>query len=221
MENQSTTIRQGNEIVSGVNRKKKNKLLRLANLNAQSLGNKMNEFEFKVTKVIEPQIISITESWGNEGLDDSVFNLKGYKMYRDDRERRGGGALLYIKSELDQRECKALKALDYESSAWCWVIEKGGKKTLVGSVYRSTSSSPENNAKLLKLIEKANEIVGDNRLLLLGDFNVPKINWEEKDLERGARDFEINVLDTINDCFLHQHVREITRRRLRKNHPMI
>ena len=213
MENQSTTIRQGNEIVSGVNRKKKNKLLRLANLNAQSLGNKMNEFEFKVTKVIEPQIISITESWGNEGLDDSFFNLKGYKMYRDDRERRGGGALLYIKSELDQRECKALKALDYESSAWCWVIEKGGKKTLVGSVYRSTSSSPENNAKLLNLIEKANEIVGDNRLLLLGDFNVPRINWEEKDLERGAQDVEINVLDTINDCFLHQHVREITRRR--------
>ena len=125
MENQSTAIRQENEIVSGVNRKKKNKLLRLANLNAQSLGNKMNEFEFKVTKVIEPQIISITESWGNEGLDDSVFNLKGYKMYRDDRERRGVGALLYIKSELDQRECKALKILNYESSEWCWVIKIG------------------------------------------------------------------------------------------------
>ena len=63
------------------------------------------------------------------------------------------------------------------------------------------------------MIEKANEIVGENRLLLLGDFNVPRINWEEKDLKQGARDIEINVLDTINDCFLHQHVREITRRR--------
>ena len=54
MENQSTEIRQGNDIVSGVNRRKKNKLLRMANINAQSLGNKMNEFEFKVMKVIEP-----------------------------------------------------------------------------------------------------------------------------------------------------------------------
>ena len=90
MENQSTEVRQRNDIFSGVSRRKKNKLLRLANLNAQSLGNKMNEFEFKVTKVIEPQIISITESLGNEGQDDSFFNLKGYKMYRDDRERRGG-----------------------------------------------------------------------------------------------------------------------------------
>ena len=56
MENQSTEIRQGNDLVSGVNRRKKNKLLRMANINAQSLGNKMNEFEFKVMKVIEPQI---------------------------------------------------------------------------------------------------------------------------------------------------------------------
>ena len=42
---------------------------------------------------------------------------------------------------------------------------------------------------------------------------MPRINWEEKDLKQGARNIEINVLDTINDCFLHQHVREITRRR--------
>ena len=87
----------------------------------------MNELEFKVVKVTEPQIISISETWGNEG---SSFNLDGYKMYRDDRERRGGGAILYIKSELDQRECKTLKSLNYESSAWCWVIEKGGKKNI-------------------------------------------------------------------------------------------
>ena len=100
----------------------------MANINAQSLCNKMNDLEFKVVKVIEPQIISISESWGNDEIDDINFNLEGYKMYRDDRERRGGGAILYIKSELDQRECKTLKSLNYESSAWCWVIEKGGKK---------------------------------------------------------------------------------------------
>ena len=85
-------------------------------------------------------------------------------------------------------------------------------KTLVGSIYRSTSSSPENYANLLKLIEKAYEIVGENRLLLLGDFNVPKIDWENHDLKQGARNIEINLLKTIDDCYLHQHVREITRR---------
>ena len=43
MENQSTEIRQGNDLVSGVNRRKKNKLLKMVNINARSLGNKMND----------------------------------------------------------------------------------------------------------------------------------------------------------------------------------
>ena len=54
--------------------------------------------------------------------------------------------------------------------------------------------------------------MGENRLLLLGDFNVPKIDWENHDLKQGARNIEINLLKTIDDCYLHQHVREITRR---------
>ena len=60
-------------------------------------------------------------------------------------------------------------------------------------------------------MEKANEIAGENRLLILGDFNVPKIEWENKDLLPGARRIETQFLDTINDCFFHQHVKEPTR----------
>ena len=60
-------------------------------------------------------------------------------------------------------------------------------------------------------MEKANEIAGENRLLILGDFNVPKIDWENKDLLPGARRIETQFLDTINDCFFHQHVKEPTR----------
>ena len=113
-----------------MNKRKKNKLLKMANINARSLCNKMKDLEYLVTEVVEPQIISISESWGREDIADCNFNLDGYKMYRDDRHRRGGGAILYIKSELNQRECKTLKTLNYESSAWCWIIENGGKKHL-------------------------------------------------------------------------------------------
>ena len=35
----------------------------------------------------------------------------------------------------------------------------------------------------LKKIDQAYEIAGDNRLLLLGDFNVPGIDWKGKDLK--------------------------------------
>ena len=64
---------------------------------------------------------------------------------------------------------------------------------------------------LLKEIEQANEIAGDNRLLLLGDFNLPGIDWRDRDLKRGARRIERDMLDVVNDCFLYQHVKEDTR----------
>ena len=50
-------------------------------------------------------------------------------------------------------------------------------------------------------------------MLILGDFNVPKIDWANKSLTQGARRIEVLTLDVVTDCFLHQHVREHTRYR--------
>ena len=171
----------------------------------------MEEFKILVRNT-RPNVISITESWGQDWHTDGVFNLDGYTMYRNDRHViRGGGTLLYISNNIEQRVCRQLNENDYENSVWCWIIGKGGKKILVGSIYRSPNSTLANNDKLMEKIEKANELAGDNRLLILGDFNVPKIDWINKDLQLGARPIENQFLDIINDCFLHQHVKEPTR----------
>ena len=133
-------------------------------------------------------------------------------MYRDDRNRmRGGGALLYIRENIEHRVCRPLNSDSFESSTWCWIIEKNGKKILVGSVYRSTSSTSENNKLLAKKIEKANEIAGDNRLLIMGDFNLPKVDWINNELREGYDENEANMFEVFSDCFLHQHVKELTR----------
>ena len=139
------------------------------NLNAQSLKNKMSEFNLTV-KNKNPQIISITESWGKDWVKDGIFALDGYTMYRNDRKgAKGGGTILYINNKIEQRACRPLPLNEFESSSWCWINETGGKKILVGSIYRSTSSSQNNNDLLLDILDKACEIAGDNRLLILGD----------------------------------------------------
>ena len=79
------------------------------------------------------------------------------------------------------------------------------------NVYRSPNSTEENDKLLMDKISQAYEIAGDNRILILGDFNVPFINWEDKDLRRGARRVERDMLKVVNDCYLHQHVKEDTR----------
>ncbi len=72
-------------------------------------------------------------------------------MYRNDRQEiRGGGTLLYISNSIEQRVCRPLNVHDFENSVWCWIVGKGGRKILVGSVYRSPNSTPANDVKLLE-----------------------------------------------------------------------
>ena len=99
----------------------------------------------------------------------------------------------------------------FENSSWCWVTPTRGKKILVGCIYRSTSSTIANNAKLNDLIRQANEVAGGNRLLLMGDFNVPYIDWINVTTLPGARIIEKDFFETISDSFLCQHVKEPTR----------
>ena len=193
-------------------RRKNKRVLKCVTINAQSLRNKMDELRSDDFKDRKYHIISVTESWGKKDTPDATYELDGYRMYRRDREgAQGGGTILYVKMEIEQRVCRPLNTPGFDSSAWCWIIEKGGQKILVGSVYRSGNDSAENDNLLLDKINEANELAGDNRLLILGDFNMPNINWEEWDLMRGAIRIEEQFLNTISDCFLHQHVREHTR----------
>ena len=192
-------------------RRKRKRSLKWATLNARSLRNKMGLLRKRAVDY-EPQILSVTETFAKEGLNDGAFKLDKYTMYRSDRVGRdGGGTILYVRNNVEQRVCRALNTHKCESSAWCWVIEKGGRKILVGSVYRSPNSTRENDKLLLKQIEHANEIAGDNRILILGDFNVPGIDWSDMDTKQGASWIDKGMLDVVRDCFWYQHVRRDTR----------
>ena len=185
------------------------------NLNAQSLAHKRDELVIN-TQLYKPLIIGVTETWGNGEREDGSFKLDGYVMYRSDRiGRRGGGTILYVASNLGQRECLAMRrstrGIPFENSSWCWVTPTRGKKILVGCIYRSTASTVTNNAKLYDLIRQANEVAGGNRLLLMGDFNVPYIDWVNVTTLPRARIFEKDFFEAISDNFLCQHVKEYTR----------
>ena len=133
-------------------------------------------------------------------------------MYRNDRNGQvSGGTILYISDKVEHRVCRPLNSYDFDSSSWCWIVEKQGKKTLVGSVYRSTSSPPENDEQMLKLLEKADEVAGNNRLLVMRDFNVPKVDWPNKELMAEASPIDRLTLEITTDCLWHQHVTKKTR----------
>ena len=59
-------------------------------INARSLGNKMLLLE-KCVALHNLKIVSVTESWAKDKKGDGLYALKGYKMYRNDRNNKVGG----------------------------------------------------------------------------------------------------------------------------------
>jgi len=81
--------------------------------NAQSLRHKMSEL-LTTVEALCPDIIGITESWEDSDILDAEFNIPGFTMFRSDREvgHRGGGVLLYVRSEINPVETKMKSKAD-------------------------------------------------------------------------------------------------------------
>ena len=76
-------------------------------------------------------------------------------------------------------------------------------------IYRKGNSSQENDKLLHQILERVgNQGYG---VLLTGDFNLPNIDWNTQTTTAPENSPEQQFLDAINDSFLTQHVKEITR----------
>jgi hypothetical protein len=93
-------------------------------------------------------------------------------------EREGRGVSLYITKELKPSACDAMTN-NFNEAVFVECHPQNGRNLLVGLIYRSPNSSPENTEKLNSLLKQASETAkGD--LILLGDYNFPEIDWSQE-----------------------------------------
>ncbi|MEL7308327.1 MAG: reverse transcriptase domain-containing protein, partial [Pseudomonadota bacterium] len=122
-----------------------------------------------------PNVICITETWGNNQIPDSSFFVPGYNMYRRDREcGRGGGVLLYVK------DCLLSHSFNFFINEMCEAIsckiscDSADGDILFVCVYRPPHHVLVNSS----LIDYLKDIVEvSNNFVICGDFNCPDINW--------------------------------------------
>ena len=125
-------------------------------------------------------LIGITESWCTDSANDSELYLKGYNLFcADKRSGTGSGVLLYLHKSLSATLCVPLMDFNIDDALWCSVMVKDKEQLLIGIVYQSPSSSDTNTGRLLSAIKSINNFNRFSRVLLIGDFNVPGINWED------------------------------------------
>ena len=67
--------------------------------NARSVLPKLAINELKLTCTTEsPDVVCIVEMWLGNSIHDSELVIEGYNILRLDRNRHGGGIMLYTKS---------------------------------------------------------------------------------------------------------------------------
>ena len=140
--------------------------------NVRSICNKIDSLKLFVDQY-KPDILAVTESLGRPSLLDSMITPSGYVLFRQDRcTRFGGGVFMLVKQSLSPSLYNA-SSLDsgpiFEDSVWCSFPVSGGKSVLVGCLYRSPSSTAENDALLSKLFDHISDAPFNFRVLV-GDF---------------------------------------------------
>lgn len=83
---------------------------------------------------------------------------------------------------------------------------------LVTVIYRSPNSDTANNNSLLTLMQEIGNAKAKFKIIV-GDFNLPNITWENYTSKGGSQDFSSLFIEKIRDCFLVQTVHDVTRMR--------
>ena len=175
--------------------------------NADSLLNKRDELRAQI-EIHKPSIIGIVEIKPKNlrfNVEECEIGIQGYHAFHN-LSSEGRGTCLWIEDSLRPVEVGLDSRFNEGVLAECNLKEG---KLLVGLVYRSPSSDPENNELLLELIK----LIADSKAshkLIMGDFNFPKLDWVGNRGDSGgpqARNFKV----ACDDAFLIQHMQQPTR----------
>ena len=175
----------------------KSSSLKIIYTNSDVLHNKLNELEI-IASNENADIIAITETLlkhmpPHAQPEDFVFKLKGYTTIHN---YNGRGLCLFIKENMNYTQL-----FDYDEYKTCIFITVKGSLSnnlTLGVIYRSPNSSPEDNHTLINTINSISKkhLNHKNKLIIMGDFNFPGINW---DLETTKH---VNEGNNIEDLFL-------------------
>ena len=149
--------------------------------------------------------------YSNEYFPPEYFPPElGFTVYRRDRSgQKGGGLIILIKSEFQSKEKPEFKT-ECEN-LWVQLNLSESKHVLLGAYYKphefDQNSFDELN-KSLSLVKQTNSTIW-----LLGDFNLPKVDWEMKTVKPDCSfpTFYRECLEAFNDCLLIQMVTSPTR----------
>ena len=167
--------------------------------------------ENHLSKPVFTPIIVGTESWTKSHITNAQLNIPNYQIVRADRkERKRGGALLYIHEDLPISNEESFDEF-YCQACICTIKPSN---TIVASIYRPPDTPLENTNTVLNFltsyIQKATAKQHMD-IIIAGDTNLPGVNWD--DLTSRNTDYPAKaLLSFMSENLLSQYVTVPTRK---------
>ena len=179
--------------------------------------NKIDELSLRVNDSM-CGIIAVTEvkpKMNRYNISPSELQIEDYVMY-ENLSVNGRGIIIYVHKTL--KSFKLETNTSFQEAIWVNIVINNSDPLVVGCVYRSPNSSNENNDKLFKMLKTMTE--NKSQALVMGDFNLPKIDWNTYLTSSDGNSKESQFLECLRDCFLNQKCTKPTRIRL-NNEPSL
>lgn len=175
---------------------------------------KINELRMKLKNMtMPPHIIALQEIRPKHHRYERVLSeyaLDGYEIAGKNinLSDEGRGLLMYLRKgmkynivNLTTNYCEYL----------CVEVKGNVDNLLVTSLYRSPSNNMMGNEENLLLLMQEISDLNTRYKVIVGDFNFPNINWNNYTTDTDTDSMSYKFIEKIRDCYLTQHISDITR----------
>ncbi|CAH8665656.1 unnamed protein product [Dicrocoelium dendriticum] len=147
----------------------------------------------------------VTETWLSTEIADAEIALPGMSSLPKDRPSRGGGVLLYYRSDLHVEIIDDSEA-NINDSLWCRMHLRRGDVCLLAIVYRPPMSTLEMDQGLAAAMKRV-LTRPHSHFLLVGDFSLHALEVPASPSEQ----FKADLQELITDVPLYNNVTSPTR----------
>ena len=158
-----------------------------------------------------PSIVMLTEiepkfkKDQTKQIKESEIMIPNYALFMNTNRKRG--VALYIENKLNPRECTDEINSKFEECVFCEFEGSNKEKILIGCMYKSPNSSKENIDNMISTIKNEN-IQKYDAICIAGDFNYPKIDWNNTNKTSVENE---RFVEALKDAYLIQKVEYPTR----------
>ena len=170
------------------------KNLIIGHLNINSVRNKFSSLQQTVLN--KTDILLLSETKIDDSFPNSQFYAEGFKMYRKDRTKTGGGLLLYVNENLPGKIINSYKFKE-NSEIIVFEFSVSNKKWLLLGNYRPPSQNDLSFISELNLALNFFSPIYEN-FVLLGDFN---LSTENPNLKNFMCSFDLESLINSPTCY--------------------